>query len=177
MSIKSLAGSKDGDAGKETPQGDVGAANDAEGGEGEEEHDLDWWKAQARKHERNAKANKAKAEANEAAAAELRKLKEADMTEAEKVARHASELQAQVDAYKAEKDLAGWAKEVSKATGVPEAALHGSTLEEVEACAEALKEFFPKKGAAPVVNTGKPSTDGTSQTTRDQFAEVVDQLI
>ncbi len=177
MPNKSLANPKDGDAGEATPQGEASATSDPEGGEGEEEHDLEWWKAQSRKHERNAKANKARAEANEAAAAELKKLKEADLSEAEKAARHASELQAQVDAYKAEKELAGWVKEVSKATGVPEAALHGSTLEEVEACAEALKEFFPKKGAAPVVKTGKPSTDDSEKTAREEFSEIVDQLI
>lgn len=176
MPNRSLANPKDGDTGEATPQDEAGAASESEGGEGEEEHDLEWWKAQARKHERNAKANKAKAQANEAAATELQKLKEADLSETEKARRKAGELQAQIDAYKAKEEIAGWVHDVSKATGVPEAALHGSTLEEVEACAESLKEFFPKPGA-PVVNTGKPSTDGEAQTTREQFAEVVDKFI
>ncbi len=142
----------------------------------EEEHDLEWWRTTARKHERNARSWKAKAEENEAAAVKLKELQEADLSEAEKEKRRADGLQAQLDERNAADERAGWVRDVSKATGVPEAALHGSTLEEVEACAENLKDYF-KDQAAPVVDTGKPSSEDNAKSTREMFAEAVDQFI
>lgn len=177
MPKSSLVDKKDTDTGEKTPQGDAGAGQEGEQEGSGDEHDVEWWKAQARKHERNARANKAKADANAEAAAELQKLKDADLTDVEKAKKRADELEKELSAYKAKDEVAGWVREVSKATGVPEAALHGSTLEEVEACAESLKEFFPSKTGAPVVNTGKPSSDETAQTAREQFAEAVEQFI
>ncbi len=154
-----------------------GTADDQKGSEessaSEEEHDLEWWRTTARKHERNARSWKAKAEENEAAAVKLKELQEADLSEAEKEKRRADELQAQLDERNAADERAGWVRDVSKSTGVPEAALHGSTLEEVESCAESLKDYF-KDPAAPAVNTGKPSDDGGS--TGDPLRDMINGI-
>ena len=71
-----------------------------------------------------------KAKANKAAADELEKLKESQMSETEKAAKRTQELEAQVAAYKAKEQQAEWKTQVSAKTGIPAEALRGSTLEE-----------------------------------------------
>lgn len=80
-----------------------------------------------------------KAKANKAAADELEKLKESQMSETEKAAKRTQELEAQVAAYKAKEQQAEWKKQVSANTGIPADALRGSTLEEIQAHADILK--------------------------------------
>ena len=60
-----------------------------------------------------------KAKANKAAADELEKLKESQMSETEKAAKRTQELEAQVAAYKAKEQQADWKAQVSADTGVP----------------------------------------------------------
>lgn len=79
-----------------------------------------------------------------------------EKSDLQKAIERAEEAERERDALKASKEQATWIAEASKATGVPEAALHGATKEEIEACAESLKEYF-KGSAAPAVNTGDPS--------------------
>lgn len=74
-----------------------------------------------------------KAKANKAAADELEKLKESQMSEADKAAKRTQELEAQVAAYKAKEQQAEWKAQVSAKTGIPAEALRGSTLEEIQA--------------------------------------------
>lgn len=88
---------------------------------------------------------------------------EADKSELQRALDAQAEAEAKAAALQAEKDQAAWIAAASKATGVPAAALHGSTEEEVNACAEGLKGYFAKP-AAPVVQTGNPSTDETDKT-------------
>ena len=64
-----------------------------------------------------------KAKANKAAADELQQLKEAQLSEAEKTAKHIKELEAKNAAYEAEKQQNEWKTQVSKETGVPIALL------------------------------------------------------
>lgn len=92
------------------------------------------------------------------AADELSKIKEADKTELQKANEKAEALAAERDALLSEKNAAAWKKEVSEATGVPADALEGATKEAIEAHAERLKPYFAKD-AAPVVDTGRPSSD------------------
>ena len=88
---------------------------------------------------------------------------DADKSELQKALDAQAEAEARATALQAEKDQAAWIAAASKATGVPAAALHGSTEDEVNACAESLKEYFAKP-AAPIVQTGNPSTDDKPST-------------
>lgn len=93
------------------------------------------WKAQARKWEERAKANKDAAE-------ELEKLKEAQMSEQEKAAKHTKELEAKLATYEAERQQHEWRVQVAKKTGVPADLLRGSTLDEVQAHADSIKQYL-----------------------------------
>lgn len=108
------------------------------------------WKAEARKWEDRAKANKA-------AADKLAEIEEASKTAEQKAAERTAELEAKVKQYESEKQIAGWKSEVEKATGVPAAALAGSTKEEIEAHAETLKPLIAashQPRIAPKAGTG-----------------------
>lgn len=84
---------------------------------------------------------------------------EEEKSDLEKAVDAQQKAEARVAALEAEKQQAEWIAAVSKETGVPAAALHGQTEEEIRACADSLKEYF-KGASAPVVNTGEPSSDG-----------------
>ncbi len=107
-----------------------------------------------------------------AAYEEVQKKADADKSELEKAIEAKTSAETELAALKAEKERAGWIAAISKKTGVPEAALHGATEEEVRACADALKEYFAKP-SAPKVNTGKSSTHegGTGDPLRDAINE------
>ena len=115
-----------------------------------------------------------KAKANKAAADELQQLKEAQLSEAEKTAKHIKELEAKNAAYEAEKQQNEWKTQVSKETGVPIALLHGSTLEEMQADGKALADYIADK-TKPTVHASSesnqpPAPSGTSgDWIRDQF--------
>lgn len=116
------------------------------------------WKAESRKWEDRAKENKT-------AADELAALKAAQMTESEKAAARLAELETTVKGYQTKEQISTWKTEVSEATGVPAAALAGSTLEEIQAHAETLKPLItpaptPFQAGPTVPNPGK--TPGVS---------------
>ena len=120
------------------------------------------WKAEARKWE-------ARAKENSKAADRLSEIEEANKTEAQKVADRLAAAEAKVAEYEREKQTAAWRNEVAEATGVPVAALRGSTKEELEAHAEALKSLITpeKKGATGpyVPPKGDPTTPATDAPT------------
>lgn len=87
---------------------------------------------------------------------EAQKKAEADKSELQKATDRADAAEAELAKLKSEKERASWIAAISKETGVPEAALHGDTEEDVRACAESLKSYF-EDPAAPTVKTGKPS--------------------
>ena len=93
------------------------------------------WKAEARKWEARAKENKS-------AADKLAEFEESQKTEAQKLSDRAAAAEAERDALKAEKQVAKWKDEVAKTSGVPAAALSGTTLEEITAHAEVLKPLI-----------------------------------
>lgn len=101
-----------------------------------------------------------KAKANKAAADELEKLKESQMSETEKAAKRTRELEAQVAAYKAKEQQAEWKKQVSAATGIPAEALRGSTLEEIQAHAGILKPLMHPAPKLPNVPNPAQHPDG-----------------
>lgn len=115
-----------------------------------------------------------KAKANQSAAEELEKIKAEGRSELENAQDRAQKAEAEVASLKAEKERSEWIAAASKETGVPAAALHGNTKEEIDECAEALKEYF-KKDPAPVVDSGKPSEDnggGSGDPLRDLFNSI-----
>lgn len=73
------------------------------------------------------------------------------MTDAEKAAARLAELESTVKGYETKEQIATWKAEVAEATGVPAAALSGSTLEDLQAHAEILK---------PLIAKAEPSDDG-----------------
>ena len=94
-----------------------------------------------------------------------------EKTELQKMTERAEAAEKERDAIKSTQQQAAWITEASKATGVPEAALHGSTKEEIDACAESLKEYFANP-AAPSVKTGKPSSDDSDNAGGDPIREL-----
>ena len=111
------------------------------------------WKSEARKWEDRAKANKA-------AADELAQLREAQKTDEQKRAEELDALRAKVAAFETEKQVAAWAEQVSKNTGIPASALRGSSLEELQAHAEQLKALIAPPAADSAPEPGRIPTPG-----------------
>ena len=117
--------------------------------------------AHSREWEKRAKDNKAAAD-------------EAQLSEAEKTAKHIKELEAKNAAYEAEKQQNEWKTQVSKETGVPTGLLHGSTLEEMQANGKALADYIADK-TKPTVHAASesnqpPAPSGSSgDWLRDEF--------
>lgn len=102
---------------------------------------------------------------------EAQKRADAEKSELQQATERAEKAEAEAAALKAKQERAGWVAAVSKETGVPEAALHGETEDEVRACADALKGYFDKP-SAPVVQTGEPSADEDG-TTGDPLRDLI----
>lgn len=81
----------------------------------------------------------------------LKAIEDAKKTDEQKKDELIAELQGRVTGYESEKQVGKWKSEVADATGIPAAALAGSTKEEIEAHAETLKSLIPKKPGGPVV--------------------------
>ena len=72
--------------------------------------------------------------------------------------KQSSEAQEKAQALEHEKELATWAAEAAKATGVDASIIKGATAEEMMAHAEAIKASFAAKSAYPVIpDSGKPA--------------------
>lgn len=61
------------------------------------------------------------------------------------------EAEAKVSEFKERDQIATWKHEVAKETGVPESVLRGSTLDDIKAHAQSLKEVISSRPVAPVV--------------------------
>lgn len=126
------------------------------------------WKAEARKWEDRAKANKEAAE-------KLVAIEEASKTAEEKTAERTAELESKVKQYESEKQIATWQDEVSEATGVPSAFLTASTKEGMEAQAEKAKPLIAQpaqqQNAQTVSTVGnQPERPSASIPIKDQIA-------
>lgn len=109
------------------------------------------WKAEARKWEARAKQNASAAE-------ELEKIREAQKSEEQKRAEREAALEKELSEYKTREQVAKWKSEVSEATGVPAAVLAGSSLEEIQAHAEALKPLITQPTSKPQPIPGEGPT-------------------
>lgn len=121
------------------------------------------WKAEARKWEERAKANKTAAE-------RLAEIEEANKTEAQKAAERLAALERENETLKTSSLRA----EVAAAKGVPLALLTGASREELEAQAEALIAYRGEKKPAvdPALGreAGPSGNSGTGDWLRDQIA-------
>lgn len=120
------------------------------------------WKAEARKWESRAKENLAAARSNETAAQRLAEIEEASKSELEKALARAEQAESRIQAFESEKQIKQWKDEVAEATGVPAAALSGSTREEIEAHASVLKPFIQDANRGPVVPSAGDSPTNTA---------------
>lgn len=123
------------------------------------------WKAEARKWEARAKENKDAAE-------ELARLKESQMTEAEKAAAHLAEVEAELARLKAEQQRRADAAEVARQTGVPVSLLE-FCADRASMDAFAAEYAEAKKGSvAPVAErTRIVRNDGARPTAKEEFVD------
>lgn len=116
------------------------------------------WKAEARKWEARAKENKTAAE-------RLAEIEKANLSEVERAKREAEEAKAEAAQYRQREQVAAWKAQVSQETGVPAAALAGSSLEEIQAHAETLKSLITPAQPAPPAGPTVPGEGGVPPTT------------
>ena len=133
------------------------------------------WKAEARKWQDRAKANKA-------AADELAQLKEDSMTEAEKLQKRATEAEAKVAELEAANAHAAGVANVTKETGVPVELLEFCDTEEnMKAFAKLWKAYHEEHEPEPPHAWAKApskrlvSSGSTNLSNRDVFASLFDQ--
>lgn len=122
------------------------------------------WKAEARKWEARAKENRDAAE-------KLAEREKAELSEVERAKREAEEAKAEAAKYRQRDQVAQWKAQVASDSGVPAAALSGSTLEEIQAHAEVLKPLIGSAPKGPVVPTEgtHTSTAPVTQLTDDDL--------
>ncbi|WP_419704980.1 hypothetical protein [Promicromonospora sp. NFX87] len=98
-------------------------------------------------------------------AEKLAEIEASQLSEAEKTAARIAALEAENQGFKTKEQVSGWKKQVSEETGVPAAALKGSSLEELQAHAEALKPLIaaaaPPEPPAPPAGPTVPGEGGT----------------
>lgn len=109
-----------------------------------------------------------------AAHEELQKLKQAEMTELEREKERSKTLEAELNARKHQDEITAWKAEVAKEKGVPIECVYGSTKEEMESNAEALKPHLADTSKPFVGSDGfAPTSVGGKKTTRELFAEAI----
>jgi len=125
------------------------------------------WKSEARKWE-------ARAKSNADAAKRLEEIENQSKSELQKAAERAEAAERRVQEFELREQVKQWKDEVAEATGVPAAALSGSTLEELTAHAEVLAPLIKAAQKGPrVPNVGDTPSNAASaerQTVRDLFA-------
>ena len=122
------------------------------------------WKAHAREWEKKAKANKS-------AADELQKLKDAQLTEAERLTKRAEEAETQLAQIKAEKERMEAASKVAAATGLTVEQVLMLNGKDAEELAEQAKAFVPKFGAFVPTHDKGDGGHTHSKTTADEFGD------
>ena len=118
-----------------------------------------------------------RAKANKGAADELQKLKEAQMSETEKLQAQLSEVTARADALQAAKDRADWSSRVSAETGVPVDVLDlikADTESDLLEGAHALSERYgaqtaPKTAVPVIIGDGKHAEPATGKSPKADF--------
>lgn len=119
------------------------------------------WEAKYKETLKHSRDWEKRAKDNLAAAEELKKLKEGQMTDAQKAEAKVKELEGKVSTYENEKQQAEWRSQVAKDTGVPEALIKGSSLEEMQEFAKTVDGYLhPKPKGATVHNQGGTPNHG-----------------
>lgn len=103
-----------------------------------------------------------------AAAKKLTDLEDSQKSEAQRLTGRVSELEAQVATYEKQAQLRGWTAEVAAAEGVPSELLRGTTREELETHARALKAALAAQPGAlriptPATGDRKSDRDGAAR--------------
>jgi len=102
-------------------------------------------------------------------------LQEASKTELQKLKERAEKAEVEIKALKQNEQIEAWKQEVSEATGVKTSLLSGTTKEEIEKHAQAIKETYDPPAAPHISTDGKrPVTPG--KTAEALFGEALDQL-
>ena len=125
------------------------------------------WKAEARKWEARAKANRD-------AAQELEAIKAAQMSESEKLQKRAEDAEAKLQQYEQERQRATDAAEVAAETGVPASMLSVcTTREQMEQLASEYAKATHVASAPPAPDSRIIRNDQPQASNRDRFAELV----
>jgi hypothetical protein len=102
----------------------------------------------------------------------LQQIEDANKTELERLRERAEKAEAQAAELQTKAQVDAWKKEVSEATGVPEAALFGATKEELEAKGEELKPYFAASTTPVALGQGaKPAAPPA----RDPLRELIEK--
>ncbi len=142
--------------------------NPGNGGNGAGDDNATDWQAKYEAAIKHSREWESRAKANKSAADELKKLKESQLSDAEKY----EQVQKELASIKAEKQQAEWKTQVAQETGVPAGLLRGSTLEELQAHGEALKAALAdarKPTGGNMRNVGK-TPDGVKADDMRAFA-------
>lgn len=127
------------------------------------------WKAESRKWEQRAKANKA-------AADELEQLKASQMSDTEKLVKRAEDAEALVKQYQAKEQHGADAAEVAADTGVPVSLLmHCGTREDMEQFAKEYAKETHVSSAPPAPNSRIVRGGEGKTSTRDLFTDFMTQ--
>lgn len=102
-------------------------------------------------------------------------IEEKSKTELQKATEKANALQAELDGIKKANSIRDLREKVSKAKGVPAELLNGETEDECNAQADAILSFA-KPNAYPAVKDNGEVRNIGKLTTRDQFAQWIDEL-
>lgn len=122
---------------------------------GEPHGDQTDWKAEARKWEARAKANRDEAESYKAKASKWDEHEEAGKSELEKLTEERDRLLSENETFRHAEEQRRWAAEVQKETHVPAELLRGQTKEEMQAHAKQILDAgFSAYGRVP--DKGEP---------------------
>lgn len=151
----------------------VEANEQVEEQEAHAEQDSTNWKDEARKWEKRAKENKS-------AADELARLKEAQMSEQEKLTARAEKAEAELSALAAKAQREEAAKTISKDSNVPqELLMYCADEEAMQTFADKYNELTQAKQMAPKALSSRISrgTPAAKQSNRERFAELAEQQL
>lgn len=135
------------------------------------------WKAEAEKWKTLSRQNEERAKTNAEKAKSFDELEEANKTELEKWKTRAETAESKVTEFESAKERATVRAEVAKAKGIPEAALRGSSKEELEAHADELIELGIKPAAAATSDGQGDTGDQVSTDGEKSADEIVSDVI
>lgn len=128
------------------------------------------WEAKYKEAVSHSRDWEKKAKANKAAADELNELKQAQMSEQEKLQSQNAELERELSELRAERDRASWVREASAETGVPADLLaliaadsKETLLEHAKTVAGQLGKDAPKSSVPVILGSGKHVEAGSGQ--------------